>query len=162
MVESASELKHQIAHLTFLRRIEIARGIISKTYGKKAAEYDEALEWIVNNRRKSYWFESSSEVLVAAELIRCRIKTQHQAKFGRWRADFVLPKFKVVLEIDGGQHTSGKRKELDEYKDAAIIVSLGPEWEIVRISDTLIRKRLQRLVPMINIAVSNKKWRTVW
>ena len=68
---------------------------------------------------------------------------------GRYRADFVLPDEKVVLEVDGTLFHTDRTKEKEITRDNLIVLSLGSEWEVVRITDEDINKNITRLLPAI-------------
>jgi len=129
------------------RRLEIAIDYLESK--RILQDYSAALDIVGKNIYRPGWFQSSNEILVALELIRNRVKVRHQVKYGRWKADFVIPDWKVVLEVDGSLYHKGDRKEKDRIRDAAIIAHLGPEWEIIRISEEMIRLNIKKLIPAI-------------
>lgn len=110
--------------------------------------YRDAARIVYSKLFREGWFNSTEEIMVAIELVKRKIKTRHQVKFGRYRADFVLPEEKVVLEIDGKLFHAA-RKEKDKLRDELIILGLGAEWEVIRISDDLINQKISRLMPAI-------------
>jgi very-short-patch-repair endonuclease len=154
--EKDKEVINELSKLNALRRLEIAKQHIEKMYGGISG-YLEAFEKVAKKLNTPGWFQSSNEILAAVELIRSKVKARHQVKMGKWKADFVLPELKVVLEIDGGFHKQKDRKEADRIKDLAILASLGPEWEVVRISDDLIKQNLCMLVQAIKETVKERK-----
>lgn len=154
--EVANGLKKRISILTLERRIEASKEYIVKMYGK-LDEYEDAFKKIEKHMEKAGWFQSTNEVLVAVELIRSKITARHQVKMGKWRVDFLLPDYKTILEIDGKYHEYKDRGNKDKIKDAAIIASLGPEWEIVRIKDEILKQNLKKLVPAIKSILTNRR-----
>ena len=154
--EIANQLKTQISELTRQRRLQSVIEIITRMYGNTDG-YKYAVEVVTKKLLQPNWFQSVNEVLAALELVRQGVRARHQVPMGKWRCDFVLPDLKVVLEIDGKFHKEAERRDKDRVKDAAIIASLGPEWEIVRINDDLIRRNLKKLVPAINQVVKGRK-----
>jgi very-short-patch-repair endonuclease len=154
--ETGKELQGEIAKLESLRRVAIAKELISKQYGN-TRDYDGVFKVIESKLDKPGWFQSANEVLAAAELLRSKINARHQVKMGRWRVDFILPDLKVVLEIDSDYHNDKKRKESDQLKDAAIIANLGPEWEMVRMRDKHLRDNLKQLLPAIKGVIEERK-----
>lgn len=110
--------------------------------------YWKAAQTVRSNLGRDQWFESTEEIMVAIELVRSKVKTRHQVKFGRYRADFVLPEEKVVLEVDGRIFHAGKA-EKERLRDELIVLALGPGWEVIRIGDDLINQRINRLLPAI-------------
>jgi very-short-patch-repair endonuclease len=63
-------------------------------------------------------------------------------------ADFVFPAQKLIIELDGSQHT--KRKQLDDIRDAHLI-SRG--WKVVRITHTEYRtqSRVNEIKILLNL-----------
>lgn len=104
-------------------------------------------------------FQSSPEMMVAMELLRNRIPTKVQHKILRYRVDFLLPEWKVVLEVDGQLHDYRIKK--DSNRDVAIMTELNEEengWEILRIPTKHINQNIQRLIPAIK-ALYNERQR---
>jgi very-short-patch-repair endonuclease len=153
--ESLKNKKTPLKVLQAERRMEIAveylesKGIIE--------EYSGALKVVGSRLHTSGWFQSSNEILVALELIRCGVKLRHQVKMGRWRVDFVIPDLKVVLEVDGEMYHPDSNKEKEKIRDNSILANLGPEWEVIRIKDHLIRKNLKKLLPAIESVRRSRK-----
>lgn len=145
--EAKKERNSPLRMMEAERRLDIAieylesKGILQ--------DYSKALDIISDYLYRPGWFQSSNEILVALELIRQGLKVRHQVKYGRWKVDFVIPEWKVILEVDGVLYHKGERKEKDKIRDAAIIAHLGPEWEIIRISEDMLKKNIQKLVPAI-------------
>jgi very-short-patch-repair endonuclease len=112
-------------------------------------KYDDAIEKVKSKLDRRGWFDSTEEIMVALELIRKKVKARHQVKLGRYRADFVLPNEKIVLEVDGvlfhDERTTGK----EQLRDSLICLALGAEWEVIRISDVYINENITKLVPAI-------------
>lgn len=121
--------------------------------------YDEAqtvLEMALNDTGK---FQSSQEMMVAMELVRNRVKTKVQHKILRYRVDFLIPDWKVVLEVDGKLHDYKIKKDSD--RDIAILTELNKGdsgWEIIRIPTKYIDSNLKQLIPAIK-ALYNERQR---
>jgi very-short-patch-repair endonuclease len=113
------------------------------------ARYDKAIQVIKKNLHRDGWFDSTEEIMAAIELLKNGIKARHQVKFGKYKADFVLPEEKIVLEIDGRTYHTKEMVEKETLRDNLIILSLGPEWEVVRVTDENINKNARKLVPAI-------------
>ena len=154
--EKEKHLSSQITSLQKQRWLEKAIKIIEKQTGN-ISEYGHAIETVQKHFDKSGWFQSTNEILAALELIRTKTKARHQVVMGRWRADFVLPDMKVVLEVDGAFHSQKIQNDRDKLKDAAIIAALGPGWEIVRIDDELFKSNIKRLVPAIEAVIRGRR-----
>ena len=154
--EESRALKNKVNELTQLRRLEAAKEIIKKCYGD-LIEYDDAFIVVENNIHRPGWFQSINEVLAAVELVRMKTRARHQVRMGKWRVDFLLPDLKVVLEIDGGYHKLKHVSERDSLKDIAIIAHLGPLWEMVRISDVILKQNPKQLVPAIKKVIAERQ-----
>lgn len=116
---------------------------------KKPRSYQQAIEAIEKNLHRDGWFQSTEEIMVAIELVKRGIKARHQVKFGRYCADFVLPDEKIVLEVDGILYHPKSNIYKEDTRDNLIVLSLGPEWEVIRITDELINENITKLVPAI-------------
>lgn len=138
------------------RKLNNAINKIEKQVGTKIKEYNKAIEIIKQNLHEDKWFDSTEEIMTALELIRRKIRFKHQVPFGIYRADFVLTEEKIVLEIDGTMFHTEKTKEKENIRDSLIILNLGPEWEVVRITDELINQNIRRLLPAIR-AIKKKR-----
>lgn len=112
-------------------------------------DYTYAIEKIHSKLHIHGWFDSTEEIMVAIELVKNKIKARHQVKFGRYRADFVLPDEKIVLEVDGHIYHTESTREKETVRDDLIILALGADWEVIRISDTLINQNITKLISAI-------------
>ena len=112
-------------------------------------KYKEAIEvvrdFIEENVDK---FDSSYEVLTAIVLVQNRIYSKMQYKVGKYQVDFLLPDLLVVLEIDGERHKH--KKDYDRVRDAQIKQTLGPHWEIIRISTDNLDKNAKKIPEAID------------
>ena len=77
-------------------------------------------------------------------------------KLGSYRADFLLDDMKVVLEVDGVIYHSARTRQKEELRDGLILIALGAEWQVVRITDELITKNITRLMPAIEKVVKKR------
>ena len=119
--------------------------------------YDIAIDRVHNKLHKKGWFDSTEEIMVAIELVKRNIRTKHQVKMGIYKADFVLPEKKVILEVDGVIYHTDRTRQKEEIRDNLIIANLGAEWEVVRITDELINQNITRLIPAINKIIRERK-----
>ena len=92
-------------------------------------------------------FDSAYEMLAAIILISNRVHCKPQQKVGKYQVDFLLPDELVVLEIDGERHAH--RRGADSVRDKEIRRTLGPEWEVVRISTDYLDQNARQLVTAI-------------
>lgn len=119
-------------------------------------KYDEALNAVREKLHKSGWFDSTEEIMTAIELVKKKIPTRHQVKLGRYKLDFVLPDEKIVLEIDGHIYHTDETRNREILRDDLIVLKFGLDWDVIRISDTLVNQNITRLVPAFR-AVKRKR-----
>jgi len=125
----------------------------------KMSEYYEEAQFVLALALEDYnKFQSSPEMMAAMQLLKERVKAKTQYRIGRYRADFVLPELKVVLEIDGKLHDYKVKK--DSKRDAAILNELNAEdtgWEVIRIPVVHIDQNVSKLVPAIKALYKEKQ-----
>lgn len=112
-------------------------------------KYDEAIKIVKDNLYKKNWFDSTEEIMVAIELLHRKVKLRHQVKMGRYRVDFMLPDYRIVLEVDGVMFHNENTRKKEQIRDNLIILNLGAEWEVIRITDKHINENITRLLPAI-------------
>lgn len=113
-------------------------------------EYLNAINKVHDELHNVGHFDSTEEIMAAIELTRNNIEYRHQVKFGtRYMADFVIDDEEIVLEIDGVLFHTEDKIESENIRDNLIVMTLGVDWEVIRISDTLINQNLSKLVPAI-------------
>lgn len=126
---------------------------------KKVADiskYQTAIKIVENSIDRPGWYQSTEEIMAALELLKMGYKLYHQAVILDYKVDFVIPKLKVVLEIDGEiYHQNRKVREIE--RDTLIRHSLGNDWHVVRIKTDLINKNVTKLVPAIKAVVKYRK-----
>lgn len=93
-------------------------------------------------------FDSSYEVVAAVILVANEIYSKTQVKIGTYQVDFILPDYKVVLEIDGERHKTNKKR--DNERDEKIKKNLGSSWDIIRIPTELLDIKAENLVKAID------------
>lgn len=143
-------LKVQVMHERALRLLEKQNVNIEEYYDESIAVCEKALE-------EPNKFLSSHEMIAAMELLRNEIRFKKEHKILNHRVDFLIPRYKVVLEIDG--HLHSYKKISDSKRDIAILNVLNKEdsgWEVVRIPTKRIEQNVQKLIPAI-ITISNYK-----
>lgn len=111
-------------------------------------EYKDIIEqmqdYVVEHPEK---FDSSEEIIAAIILAGHGVKSKPQYKVGNYKVDFLIPEFKVALEIDGDRHKYKLYR--DNERDVKIRHMLGEEWEVVRIPIEHIDKNAKQLIPAI-------------
>lgn len=128
-----------------------------KNISKNFKKYDKAIKKVHDVLHIDGWFQSTEEIMVAIELERQNIEYRHQVKFGIYRADFVLDKKKIVLEIDGTLFHTKNTEEKENLRDNLICFNLGPEWEVIRVTDKLINENITKLAKAIDKTYSERK-----
>lgn len=109
-----------------------------KSQVKWDLKYDRCTK-IAEKRVEQYG--SIPEMMVAIELLYLGYSITPQQKIGKYRVDFLLPKIKTVVEIDGELYHTKQRTN----REAVIQLSLGIEWKILHIPAELIRKDIKKL-----------------
>lgn len=110
------------------------------------SKYESAIKIVERNLNKRGWFQSTEEIMVVLELLRWKIKVHHQVKIYSYSVDFVLPDFKVVLEIDGPMHRLNSVKEKESIRDELICLALGSDYEVIRINTENINLNVTKLL----------------
>jgi len=112
-------------------------------------KYDRAIRIIKSYLHRDGWFDSTEEIMVAIELCKRKVKFNHQVEFGRYRVDFLLPEQKIILEVDGTLFHTEKTREKEMIRDNLIVLNLGAEWEVIRITDDDINSNVTKLIPAL-------------
>jgi very-short-patch-repair endonuclease len=110
-------------------------------------DYVVAIKKVAKNLHKKGWFQSTEEIMVAIVLLKNNIKIIHQQKIKNYKIDFVLPEHKIILEVDGEMYHSNKSKE--GIRDGEILLSIGLDWRILRISTERINKDVTKIIEAI-------------
>lgn len=128
---------------TALKRLERINIVMHGKYKDAANKVHEKLH-------NDGWFQSTEEIITAIELEKNNIKYRHQVKFGsRYVVDFVLDDEKIVLEVDGKLFHTKDKLVKENLRDDLILLNLGTDWEVVRITDDLINQNIKKLIPAI-------------
>lgn len=120
------------------RKYQKAVKIITEAVEGTDRNFDFAFKRIYEHLFRPGWFQSTEEIIVAMEMVYYKANARHQVKFGRYCADFVLPKDKIVLEVDGKLYHNRETRDYELVRDMLILQSLGEGWEVIRISDDYI------------------------
>lgn len=103
-------------------------------------------------RTRFYEYGSVPEVLVAFELLRLGYRIIPQQKIKQYRADFVLPDERLVIEVDGGIfHKTNNFSD----RDAIIQRTLGGDWLIIHIPAELIAEDVRKVKACIDVMIKN-------
>lgn len=124
-----------------------SKGCTNKLIGAKIKDYIKKTPSHKYNRNptKQSWMESSFEKWLNEHNIKRGLKgyltevrfyNPNTKKNGK--ADFIFPKLKLIIELDGSHHI--QRKELDEVRDCYL---KNRGWNVVRISYLDYKKQLR-------------------
>lgn len=90
--------------------------------------------------------------MVAIELIKNGYSIIPQQKIGKYKVDFLIPKEKIVVEVDGELY---HKNDFKKNREAEIQIILGFDWKIIHIPAEKIRKDIKKL-NLIICKLSNK------
>lgn len=157
LVDSLSDKMGRVEESKPIKEKKLANAVkrIERMYGTSG--YGDAINAVQESLHTDGWYQSTEEIMVAIELHRRNIPFQHQVKMGRYRVDFMLPEHKIILEVDGGIFHAGEQRKKDQLRDDLIVIALGAEWEVIRISDEMININVSRLVPAITRVHKRRK-----
>lgn len=99
-------------------------------------------------------FGSKPEAIIAIQMINSGITYRSQAQVGKNKVDFLLPKIKIILEVDGFLYHMNEDKTF--VRDRQIMSSVGEEWEIVHISDDSIPNKTWNIDITLPMVVSQR------
>lgn len=154
-VRQRREEDNDIAALGREKKLETAIKRVSAV--ADISKYEKAIAYIRDNLDKSGWFQSTEEIMVAMELIRCGVKAYHQVKVYEYHVDFVLPDMKVILEIDGPIYHSRDKEKKQQIRDDVIRYKFGEGWEVIRIKTDCINMNISKLMPAIRTVLRRRK-----
>lgn len=120
-------------------------------------DYQKAIETVYKTLHRSGWYGSTEEIMVAIELLQKGVRTIHQQKIGRYHVDFVLPDYKVLLEIDGKPFHNESTLQREGMRDGIILMLMGADWEMIRIDTGKINKDITKLLPSIMAVLESRK-----
>ena len=120
-------------------------------------DYQKATETVYKTLHRSGWYGSTEEIMVAIELLQKGVRTIHQQKVSRYHVDFVLPEYKVLLEIDGRPFHNDSTLQREGMRDGLILALMGSDWEMIRIDTGKINKDITKLLPSIIAILESRK-----
>lgn len=141
------------------RREKLDRAIARIEKCDDIRKYESAIhDVVIMIENGGHIFDSTEEVMVALVLLKNDIPFRHQVRFGtRYVADFVLDDMKVVLEVDGDIFHNDDRVIRQQTRDALIIATLGPSWELIRMKTSDINKNVKKLPAAIRAVVKRRQ-----
>ena len=125
------------------------------------SRYETAVTTVKKSLDKKGWFQSTEEIMVAIELLKCGYKVHHQVKIYEYSVDFIIPELKVALEIDGRIFHGRDKKERENIRDEVICNKLGDGWELIRIDTENINTNITKLIPAIKAVKKSRKQKRV-
>ena len=137
------------------KKLETAIKRISKV--TDIEKYDKAIAWMRKNIDHQGWFQSTEEIMVAMELIRRGVKAYHQVKIYEYSVDFVLPDYKVILEVDGSIYHGKDRLKQQDIRDEVVSDKMGDGWQVVRIPTDCINMNITKLMSAIKKVLNQRK-----
>lgn len=123
------------------------------------SKYEKAIETVRKSLHHKGWFQSTEEIMAAIELIRRGYKINHQVKVFDYKADFVIPELKVILEIDGRPFHGKEREKEEMIRDEVIVMKFGEEWNVIHIQTDNINKNITKLIPAIKSVIRYREKR---
>lgn len=156
-VEQQKQENNEAAYTLKEKKLRVAIRRISKV--ARIEDYSAAIAVIEKQLSHAGWFQSSEEIMVALELLKCGVKVHHQVRVFDYRVDFVLPELRVLLEIDGPIFHGKERQKQREVRDA-VLNHKFPGWEIIHISTENICINVTRLLPAIRTVLRRRGQRT--
>lgn len=111
---------------------------------KNIGKYERAIRIA---RQAQHKYGSVPEAMVAIELIRLGYSIIPQQKVGRYRVDFYIPKYKIVIEVDGAIY----HQKPTNNREATIQLSFGLDAKIIHIPAELISKDIRKLKKIMQL-----------
>ena len=129
------ECDYKIKLLDKVKKVDSCQEKIEKTckkFLKKDLSYSEERDRVIGRIiHTNEEFKSLAEICFALQLEKEGIFYFPNYKIGNHFVDFILPKMKRIIEIDGELYH--KNKEKDFFRERDIMRCIGEEYEIVRI-----------------------------
>lgn len=119
--------------------------------------YEFAMKQVLSQLEKPGWYQSTEEIMVALELIRRNVTAYHQVRVLDYCVDFILPQFKVVLEIDGAVFHGKEKKPAEALRDELICQAFGDGWQVIRIRTENINTNVTKLMPAIKKVLQHRR-----
>ncbi len=120
-------------------------------------KYRRAIGIVQKHLDRPGWFQSTEEIMTAIELIRRNLKIRHQVKVFDFSVDFVIPEYKVALEVDGKPFHGKDQEEKQRKRDEVIQWKLGEGWEVIHIDANSINMNVTRLLSAIKGVLAFRK-----
>lgn len=119
-------------------------------------EYREAIELVrAYTIKYPTKFRSKEEMATAIELVQNKVYAIVGKEVAGHKFDFMLPEYKVLLEVDGYLHDYKQRE--DAKFDINGLRELGNDWEVIRVPVKYIEKNISKLIDYIEEAYEYKQ-----
>lgn len=109
----------------------------TRNFGK----YERAIE-IARKRVEKYG--SIPEAMMAIGLIQAKFAITPQQRIGKYNVDFLIPRHKAIVEVDGSLYHSNKEREAK--RDLYLRAALGFDWIVVHVPAERIEQSLEKSV----------------
>ena len=103
--------------------------------------YERAVE-IARKRVEKYG--SIPEAMMAIGLIQAKFAITPQQRIGKYNVDFLIPRHKAIVEVDGSIYHANKDKE--EKRDLYLRTALGFDWVVIHVPAERIEQSLEKSV----------------
>lgn len=130
--------------MQFDKAVETLRGVSDKDYSKA----------IVLAERRAEQYGSIPEAMTAIVLVHNGHRVIPQQPIGRYKVDFCLPDYKIIIEVDGELYHADNNKVLE--RDAAIQYAIGLDWEIIHLPAEMVRKKPDKIIKAINAILQHR------
>lgn len=104
-------------------------------------KYERAVE-IARKRVEKYG--SIPESMMAIGLIQAKFAITPQQRIGRYNVDFLIPRHKAIVEVDGGLYHADREREAK--RDLYLRTALGFDWIVIHVPAERIEQNLEKSV----------------
>lgn len=115
---------------------------------KDFSKYEHAVE-IARKRVEKYG--SIPEAMMAIGLLQAKFAITPQQRIGKYNVDFLIPKHKAIVEVDGGiYHTNMER---EARRDLYLKAALGFDWVVIHVPAERIEQSVVKSVMYVQSRV---------
>ena len=102
-------------------------------------KYERAVE-IARKRVERYG--SIPEAMMAIGLLQAKFAITPQQRIGKYNVDFLIPKHKTIVEVDGSIYHANREKE--KKRDLYLRTALGFDWIVIHVPAERIEQNLEK------------------
>jgi len=121
------------------------------------SHYENAIIKVRSGFNNPQYYQSTEEIMVALELSRRGVETYHQVRVYDYRVDFVIPQYKVALEIDGAPFHGKEKQHREALRDEVIADKMGDGYEVIHIPADNINLNITKLLPAIKAVLARRR-----